>query len=69
MNGADAACTGAMWKIPNEKTDADKKKLLAKYMKLLEAGDEKGMIALSQVVGAEQEKRLAEQNKDKGGED
>jgi hypothetical protein len=63
MNGADAACAGAMWKVRNEKTDADKKQLLAQYMKLLEADNEKGMVALSQSVGVAQEKRLANRRK------
>lgn len=66
MNGADTACAGAMWKIRNEPTEADRKKLLGQYVKLLEAHDPKGMVALSQAVGVIQEKRLADHQKNGG---
>jgi hypothetical protein len=59
LHGADVACQGAMWKLANEKTDADKRALLSSYVDLLRAGNEKGMEQLSAKRGKEQEQRLA----------
>jgi hypothetical protein len=58
LHGADVACEGAMWKLRNEKTDDDKKKLLDEYITLLRQGDVKGMEDLSAKVGEAQEKRI-----------
>jgi hypothetical protein len=62
MHGADTACHGAVWKLMNEKTDDDKRKLLASYMDLLRAGNVTGMSQLSAKVGKEQELRQAGNN-------
>jgi hypothetical protein len=58
LHGADVACGGAIWKLRNEKTNDDKKKLLDQYVALLRQGNVKGMEDLRAKVGAAQEKRL-----------
>jgi hypothetical protein len=58
LHGADTACQGAVWKLRNETSDDVKRQLLDSYLKLLKAGDVKGMSNLSATIGTAQEKRL-----------
>jgi hypothetical protein len=68
MHGADTVTGLVKWRLRNEKTDADKKKLMAEFMDRMRAGDEKGMDELNKKVGAEQDTRAKAQAQHEDGD-